>query len=104
MYVDTKCVEKAKEGLTNTMVSQHFSALPHRVANEEMGCVIQQLEQDRLVASKRARRLQEDLKTAQQERDAALKTVSELKGKLGEVKQSSRKDVTALQTKLAKVY
>ena len=38
-----------------------------------------------------------------QERDGALKKVTEYKSKLAEMKQSGRKDISALQTKLAKV-
>lgn len=37
-----------------------------RATAEELSCVVEQLEQDRVVASKRARRLQDDLKKAQQ--------------------------------------
>ena len=101
-----------------------------------MSNVIEQLEQERGVASKRARRLQEELQRVQevpsiylyihihiytctctytctyyftcnvsllQERDTAVKKISDYKSKVTEVKQNSRKDITALQTKLAKV-
>ena len=68
-----------------------------------MSVVIQQLEQDRALASKRARRMKEELKQAQAERDTAIKAAVELKGKLTKVKESSRKEITALQAKVAKV-
>lgn len=38
----------------------------HRLTEEEVSSVVEQLEQDRIVASKRAKRLQEDLKKTQQ--------------------------------------
>ena len=45
---------------------------------KELSVVIQQLEQDRAVASKRARRMKEELKQAQAERDLAIKAALEL--------------------------
>ena len=68
-----------------------------------MSAVVHQLEQDRALASKRARRMKEELKQAQAERDTAIKAAVELKGKLTLVKESSRKEITALQAKVAKV-
>ena len=68
-----------------------------------MSVVIEQLEQDRAMASKRARRMKEELKQAQAERDVAIKAAVELKSKLTAVKETSRKEITALQTKVAKV-
>ena len=38
-----------------------------------------------------------------QERDGAMKKVAEYKSKVAEVKQNGRKDISALQAKLAKV-
>lgn len=55
------------------------------------------------MASKRARRMKEELKQAQAERDTAIKAAVELKNKLTTVKQNSRKEIAALQAKLAKV-
>ena len=65
--------------------------------------MIQQLEQDRAVASKRARRMKEELKQVQAERDTAIKAAVELKNKLTLVKEASRKEIIALQQKVAKV-
>jgi hypothetical protein len=65
--------------------------------------VIQQLEQDRAMASKRARRMKEELKQAQAERGTAIKAVVELKNKLTTLKETSRKEIAALQAKVVKV-
>ena len=69
----------------------------------ELSAVIQQLEQDRAVASKRARRMKDELKQAQTDRDIAIKAAVELKNKLSTLKGTSRKEITALQAKVAKV-
>ena len=69
----------------------------------ELSAVIQQLEQDRALASKRARRMKEELKQAQADRDMAIKVVVELKNKLTMMKEASRKEITLLQAKVAKV-
>ena len=55
------------------------------------------------MASKRARRMKEELKQAQAERDVAIKAAIELKSKLTTVKETSRKEIAALQSKVAKV-
>ena len=55
------------------------------------------------MASKRARRMKEELKQAQTERDTAIKAVVELKSKLTLVKETSRKEIAALQAKVAQV-
>ena len=81
-----------------TVNSFHFSA-----TESELSAVIQQLEQDRAMASKRARRMKEELKQAQAERDTAIKAAVELKNKLTTVKETSRKEIATLQAKLAKV-
>ena len=70
---------------------------------KELSAVIQQLEQDRAVASKRARRVKEELKQSQAERDVAIKAAFELKSKLNAMKETSRKEITTLQSKVAKV-
>ena len=69
-----------------------------------MKAVIEQLEQERSAESKRSRRLKEELKKSQSEREQALKKLVETKSRLAEVKEANRKDVTALQNKLAKVH
>ena len=76
---------------------------PYSATESELSAVIQQLEQDRAMASKRARRMKEELKQAQAERDTAIKAAVELKNKLTSVKETSRKEIAALQAKLAKV-
>lgn len=69
----------------------------------EYGVVVEQLEQERQEASRRSQRLQEKLKEVQRERDLALKKGSELKTRLSDVKEGCRKEVAALQSRLAKV-
>jgi uncharacterized coiled-coil DUF342 family protein len=69
----------------------------------EYNVVVEQLEQERQEASRRSQRLQEKLKELQKERDTALKKGSEYKAKLIEAKESCRKDVLGLQSKLVKV-
>ena len=83
--------------------SFHFAPAPFSATESELSAVIQQLEQDRAMASKRARRMKEELKQAQAERDTAIKAAVELKNKLTTMKETSRKEITALQAKLAKV-
>lgn len=73
------------------------------MAESEVSAVMQQLEQDRAMASKRARRMKEELKQAQAERDTAIKAAVELKNKLTSLKETSRKEIAALQAKVVKV-
>ena len=73
------------------------------MAESEVSAVVQQLEQDRAMASKRARRMKEELKQAQAERDTAIKAAVELKNKLTSLKETSRKEIAALQAKVVKV-
>ena len=77
--------------------------IPCSATESELSAVIQQLEQDRALASKRARRMKEELKQAQADRDIAVKVVVELKNKLTLVKEASRKEIALLQAKVAKV-
>ena len=81
----------------------HLILPPPSVAESEVSAVVQQLEQDRAMASKRARRMKEELKQAQAERDTAIKAAVELKNKLTSLKETSRKEIAALQAKVVKV-
>ena len=81
----------------------YFILAPPSVAESEVSAVVQQLEQDRAMASKRARRMKEELKQAQAERDTAIKAAVELKNKLTSLKETSRKEIAALQAKVVKV-
>lgn len=74
-----------------------------RTTEIEYGVVVEQLEQERQEASKRSQRLQEKVKELQKERDLALNKVSEYKSKLSEAKEGSKKELTGLQARLAKV-
>lgn len=55
------------------------------------------------MASKRARRMKEELKQAQAERGTAIKAAVELKNKLTTLKETSKKEIAALQAKVVKV-
>ena len=65
--------------------------------------MVTQLEQDRQVVSNKARRLQTELESVGKERDMAVKVAVELKAKLKALKESSKKDIAALQSRLHKV-
>ena len=77
--------------------------IPCSATESELSAVIQQLEQDRALTSKKARRMKEELKQAQANRDIAVKVIVELKNKLTLVKEASRKETALLQAKVAKV-
>ena len=68
-----------------------------------MSGVVQQLETDRSEASRRARRLQEELKATGREREEGAKKMAELSSQLAQAKKQRRKDITTLQEKLTKV-
>ena len=65
--------------------------------------MVTQLEQDRQVVSNKARRLQTELERVVGERDQAVKVAVELKAKLKALKESSKKDIASLQSRLNQV-
>lgn len=54
------------KGILRSLFESPLSLLVCRLTQGEVNSVLEQLEQDRIVASKRARRLQEDLYKTQQ--------------------------------------
>ena len=82
----------------------HTHTHTHSAKETELKCVVSQLEQDRLVAANKARRLQNEVAGAVRERDVAVKVALELKTKLKAAKETSKKDIALLQAKLEQVY
>ena len=62
-----------------------------------------QLEQEKQGTSNRAQKLQHRLKEIQQEKDTALKRMTDYQLKLTEAKETSRKEIANLQEKLIEV-
>ncbi len=69
----------------------------------ELRLVVSQLEQDRQVVSNKVRRLQSELESLGTERDVAVKVAVELKAKFKALKESSKKDMSNLQSRLHQV-
>ncbi len=65
--------------------------------------MVSQLEQDRQVVSNKVRRLQSELESLGTERDVAVKVAVELKAKFKALKESSKKDMSNLQSRLHQV-
>ncbi len=78
-------------------------SLPCSDKEVELGLVVSQLEQDRQVVSNKVRRLQSELENSGTERDVAVKVAVELKAKFKALKESSKKDISKLQSRLHQV-